>query len=191
MVLDKILESPLDIREIKPVNSKGNQPRILIGRTDAKGEDPILWPPDAKSPLILKDLNVGKDWGRRRGWQRMKVLDGVTDSMGLSLSKLQEMVKDRETCYDVVLGVPESDTTEWLNSDRFGRMALKRVISGMKWVASPGSMHDTGCLGLVYWDDPEGWCGERGGRRVQDGEHMYSCGGFVLMFGKTNTVFQV
>ena len=47
------------------------------------------------------------------------------------------------------------------------------------------------CLGLVHWDDPEGWCGEGGGRRVQDGEHMYTCGGFVLMFGKTNTVFQV
>ena len=52
----------------------------------------------------------------------------------------------------------------------------------------PGSMHDTGCLGLVHWDDPEGWNGERGGRRVQDGEHMYTCGGFILIFGKTNTI---
>ena len=52
-------------------------------------------------------------------------------------------------------------------------------------------MHYTGCLGLVHWDDPEGWCGEGGGRGVQDGESMYTCGGFVLMFGKTNTVFQV
>ena len=52
-------------------------------------------------------------------------------------------------------------------------------------------MHDTGCLGLVHWDDPEGWCGEGGGRGVQDGERMYTWGGFVLMFGKTNTVFQV
>ena len=49
-------------------------------------------------------------------------------------------------------------------------------------------MHDTGCLGLVHWDDPEGWYGERGGRRVQDGEHMYTCGGFFLIFGKTNTI---
>ena len=64
-------------------------------------------------------------------------------------------------------------------------------ISYMKRVASPDSMHDTGCLGLVHWDDPEGWCGEGGGRGVQDGESMYTCGGFVLMFGKTNTVFQV
>ena len=64
-------------------------------------------------------------------------------------------------------------------------------ISYMKRVTSPDSMHDTGCLGLVHWDDPEGWCGEGGGRRVQDEEHMYTCGRFVLMFGKTNTVFQV
>ena len=61
-------------------------------------------------------------------------------------------------------------------------------ISCMKRVASPGSMHDTGCLGLVHWDDPEGWYGEGGGRRVQDGEHMCTCGGFILIFGKTNTV---
>ena len=53
---------------------------------------------------------------------------------------------------------------------------------------SPGSMHNTGCLGLVHWDDPEGWNGEGGGRRVQDGEHMYTCGGFLLIFGKTNTI---
>ena len=62
MVLDKILESPLDISEIKPVNSKGNQPRILIGRTDGEGEAPILWPPDAKSRLTGKDPGAGKDW---------------------------------------------------------------------------------------------------------------------------------
>ena len=49
-------------------------------------------------------------------------------------------------------------------------------------------MHDTACLGLVHWDDPEGWNGEGGGRRVQDGEHMYTCGGFILIFGKSNTV---
>ena len=61
-------------------------------------------------------------------------------------------------------------------------------ISCMKRVASPGLMHDTGCLGLVPWDDSEGWNGEGGRRRVQDGEHMYTCGGFILIFGKTNTI---
>ena len=59
---------------------------------------------------------------------------------------------------------------------RFGRMALKREMSCMKRDASPGSMHDAGCLGLVHWDDPEGWYGEGGGRRVQDGEHMRNKG---------------
>ena len=62
------------------------------------------------------------------------------------------------------------------------------ILSCMKRVASPGSMHDTGCLGLVHWDDPEGGYGEGGGRRVQDGEHGYTCGGFILMFSKTNTI---
>jgi len=57
-----------------------------------------------------------------------------------------------------------------------------------KMITSPGSVHDTGCLGLVHWDDPEGWYGEGGGRRVQDGEHMYTCDRFILIFGKTNTI---
>ena len=55
-------------------------------------------------------------------------------------------------------------------------------------VPSPGSMHDTGCLGLVHGDDPEGWYGVGAGGRVQDGEHMYTCGGFILIYGKTNTI---
>ena len=63
-----------------------------------------------------------------------------------------------------------------------------RIMSYMERVASPGSMHDTGCLGLVHWNDPEGWYGEGGGRRVQDGEHRYTCGRFILIFGKTNTI---
>ena len=63
------------------------------------------------------------------------------------------------------------------------------IISCMKRVASPGSMHDTGCLGLVRWDDPDGGYGEGGGRSVQDGEHGYTCGGFISMFGKTNIIF--
>ena len=62
------------------------------------------------------------------------------------------------------------------------------ILSYVKWIASPGSMHDTGCSGLVHWEDPEGWNGEGGGRRVQDGEHVYTGGGFMLMYGKTNTI---
>ena len=62
------------------------------------------------------------------------------------------------------------------------------IISYMKRVTRPGSMHDTGCLGLVHWDDPKGWYGEGGGRRVQDGEHMCTCGRFILIYGKTNKI---
>ena len=62
------------------------------------------------------------------------------------------------------------------------------IISYMKRVASLGLVQDTGCLGLVHWDNPEGWYGEGGGRRVQDGEHVYTCGGFMLIYGKTNTI---
>ena len=73
-----------------------------------------------------------------------------------------------------------------------GKICENRIetckISCMKLVASPCSMHNTGCLVLVHWDDPEGWYGEGGGRGVRDGEHMYTCGGFILIFGKTNTV---
>ena len=63
-----------------------------------------------------------------------------------------------------------------------------RVYNGGKTSSSINGAGDTGCLGLVHWDDPEGWYGEGGGRRVQDGEHMYTCGRFILIFGKTNTI---
>ena len=63
-------------------------------------------------------------------------------------------------------------------------------VSYVKWTTSPGSMHDKGCSGLVPWDDPEGWYREGGGTGVQDGEHVYTCGGFMLMYGKTNTILQ-
>ena len=62
------------------------------------------------------------------------------------------------------------------------------VLPYVKRISSPGLMHDTGCSGLVHWDDPEGWYGDRGGREVQDGEHVYTSGRFMSMFGKTNTV---
>ena len=89
VVLEKTLESPLDYKEVQPVYPKGNQSWIVIGRTDAETEIPVLWPPDAKNWLIWKTLMLGKIEGRRRrGWQKMRLLDGVTDSMEMSLGKL-------------------------------------------------------------------------------------------------------
>ena len=94
---------------------KKNQPRIFTGRTDAEAEVPILWPPNAKSQLIGKTLMLGKtEGGRRRGWQRMRWLDGITDSTDMNLSKLQETVKDREPRHAVVHGVAEGKT--WLSN---------------------------------------------------------------------------
>ena len=112
VVLEKTLESPLDCKEIKPVNHKGNQPWILIGRTDA--EAPIFWLADVKSLHTGKDPDAGKDWRQsRRGHQRMRQLDGITDALDMNLGKLQEVVRDREAWGVAVYGVTRS--WKWLS----------------------------------------------------------------------------
>ena len=113
VVLEKTLQSPLDIKEIKPVNPKGNQPLIYIGKTDAEAEAPKLWPPDAKSWLIRKDPDAGKDRGQEEKGMTQNEMVGIIDSVDMSLSKFQETVKDREVrcAFHVV-----EDSRKWLGN---------------------------------------------------------------------------
>ena len=122
VVLEKTLKSPSDRKEIKPVNPKGDQPWILIGKTDAEAQAPILWSPDGKSWLIEKDPDAGKD---RRQEEKAMTEDEMVGwhhwLMGMSLSKFQELVMDREDWHTAAHGVTKSQThlcnwTDWLTA---------------------------------------------------------------------------
>ena len=117
VALEKTLQSSLDSKEIKSVNTKGNQSWIFIGSTDANAEAPILWPPDAKNDLLEKSLMLGKIEGRRTsGRQRMRLVHSITHSMDINLSKLHWIVKDSTAWHAAIHGIAKSQTqlSDWI-----------------------------------------------------------------------------
>ena len=124
VVLEKALESPLGCKEIKPVNPKGNQPWIFIGKTDAEAEAPILWPPDVKNWLIGKDPDAGKDWRQQeKGMTEDEMVGWHRWLNGPEFEQLQEMVKEREAWHAVVHGVAKNRTwlSDWTKSSKISR----------------------------------------------------------------------
>ena len=126
VVLEKNLESTLDCKEIQPVSPKGKQPWIFIGRTDADAEPPVPWPLMWTTDSLEKTLMLGKIEGRRRGRQRMRWLDGITDSTDMSLSKLWDMVKEGDVWGAAAHGVTKSliRLSNWTNKKEWSDLGV-------------------------------------------------------------------
>ena len=150
-VLEKTPESPLNSREIQPVHPKWSQSWIFIGRTDAEAETPVLWPPMWRTDSFEKTLMLRRiESGRRRWWQRMRWLDGITDSMGVSLCKFQELVMEGEAWSAAVHGVTKSwiRLSDWTELNHSKARRDPYVTGSSCWLEYPKGQWWSLCFGV-------------------------------------------